>query len=199
MSSRSLPTSVIQPSRRRLPFLLVVVGAVISAGLAGVALLLVQGAFAAVAAPFSPSATDGLIAEGMVVTIDDDDVPAVARLNRSLRDALRQAERDAAADGISLYVTSGWRSTGYQRWLFEDAVELYASEEVARQYVATPERSSHVTGDAVDVGPIDAQFWLMEHGPAYGICQTYANERWHYELATAPGGTCPEMKLDAAS
>ena len=72
-------------------------------------------------------------------------------------------------------------------------------KEIARQFVATPERSSHVTGDAVDVVPIDAQFWIIEHGSRYGICQTYANERWHFELATEPGGVCPEMKADAAA
>ena len=61
-----------------------------------------------------------------------------------------------------------------------------------------PTARSHVTGHAVDIGPVDAQFWLIEHGARYGICQTYANERWHFELATAPGGTCPALLPDAA-
>jgi LAS superfamily LD-carboxypeptidase LdcB len=96
-------------------------------------------------------------------------------------------------------VTSGWRDAAYQTWLFQDAIEQYGSAEVASRFVATPERSSHVTGDAVDIGPLEAQLWLMEHGSIYGICQTYANERWHFELSTEPGGECPDMKLDAAS
>ena len=68
---------------------------------------------------------------------------------------------------------------------------LYGSEEVARQFVATPDRSSHVTAMRVDIAPVDAQFWLIEHGAHYGICQTYANERWHFELATEPGECAP--------
>jgi D-alanyl-D-alanine carboxypeptidase len=55
-----------------------------------------------------------------------------------------------------------------------------------------------VTGDAVDIGPTDADSWLQQHGDRYGLCQTYANEMWHFELATEPGGTCPPGKEDAA-
>lgn len=150
--------------------------------------------------PFLPTPEDGHIPEGTVVTPGDDDVPAIARMDPALLDALREAQTDAAADGIRYFpVTSGWRSEAYQRWLLDDAIEGYGSEEVARQYVATPERSTHVTGDAVDIGSLDAQLWLIEHGSRYGICQTYANERWHFELATEPGGVCPEMKADAAA
>ncbi|WP_194410820.1 M15 family metallopeptidase [Microbacterium cremeum] len=150
--------------------------------------------------PFLPTAEDGLISEGTVVTPDDEDVPAIARMDPALRDALREAQTDAAADGIPFFpVTSGWRNEAYQRWLFDDAIGRYGSEEVARRYVATPEKSPHVTGDAVDIGSLDAQLWLIEHGSRYGICQTYANERWHFELATEPGGACPEMKADATA
>ncbi|MET0296609.1 MAG: M15 family metallopeptidase [Microbacterium sp.] len=146
-----------------------------------------------------PTADDGLIAEGATASLADDGVTAIARLDPALRDAMRRAEADAALEGIRFDVTSGWRSDAYQRWLLDEAVELYASEEIARQYVAAPDRSSHVTGRAVDIASLDAQLWLIEHGAAYGLCQTYANERWHFELATAPGGVCPDMKTDAAS
>ena len=37
-------------------------------------------------------------------------------------------------------------------------------------------------GDAVDIGQSDATAWLSEHGAEYGLCQTYSNEPWHYEL-----------------
>lgn len=150
--------------------------------------------------PYFPTPEEGLIPEGTLVTPDDDHVPAIARMDPALLDALREAATDAAADGIPYFpVTSGWRTEAYQRWLFDDAVERYGSEEVARQYVATPDRSPHVTGDAVDIGSLDAQLWLIEHGSRYGLCQTYANERWHFELATEPGGACPEMKADATA
>jgi len=189
---------VTPPSRlRRLTFL--ALGVCVAALLAALVTIVVQATFASAVAPFTPSADDGQIAEGTIVTLADDDVPAIDRLDPALRDAMRQAETDAAAEGLSFEVTSGWRSAEYQQRLLDDAIEHYASEEIARQFVATPERSSHVTGDAVDIVPIDAQFWLIEHGSRYGICQTYANERWHFELATEPGGVCPEMKADAAA
>jgi zinc D-Ala-D-Ala carboxypeptidase len=174
-------------------------GLCVIALLAALGTVAVQATLASVDDPFTPTIDDGLIPEGMIVTLADDEVPAVARLDPALRDALRQAETDAAADGLAFQFTSGWRSPQYQQWLLEDAVELYGSDEVARQFVATPDRSSHVTGRAVDIVPVDAQFWLIENGARYGICQTYANERWHFELATEPGGVCPAMKADAAS
>lgn len=184
-----------QTRMRRAAF--VMLGLCIAALLAALATMLVQTTFAAAAAPFTPDPDDGLIADGTVVTVEDDGVTAIARLDGPLRDAMRQAQADAAVDGIRFQVTSGWRSAEYQQWLLDAAVKEYRSEEVARQFVATPERSSHVTGRAIDIGPLDAQFWLIEHGTRYGICQTYANERWHFELATGPGGTCPPMKADA--
>lgn len=191
-----------QPTSHKLRRTFLAVGVGAAAILAVLIVVTVNTAATTVTAPFgpySPTAEDGLIAEGSVVTLDDMQVPAIDRLNPALRDAFREAAADAAADGIAFQVTSGWRDTVYQRWLFDDAIEQYGSAEVARQFVATPERSSHVTGDAVDIGPLEAQLWLIEHGSDYGICQTYANERWHYELATEPGGVCPEMKADAAS
>ena len=58
----------------------------------------------------------------------------------------------------------------------------YGSEAEAARWVATPDTSAHVSGDAVDIGPADATAWLSEHGAAYGLCQIYGNEPWHYEL-----------------
>ena len=193
------PTSPVrlQSRVRRLTYLALAL--CVAALLAALGTVAVQATLVSADGAFAPSVADGVIPEGTIVTLADDEVPAIARLDPALREALRQAEADAAADGLFFEVTSGWRTAEYQQWLLEDAIELYASEEVARQFVATPDRSSHVTGDAVDIAPVDAQFWLFEHGARYGICQTYANERWHFELATEPGGVCPEMKADAAS
>ena len=41
--------------------------------------------------------------------------------------------------------------------------------------------------------------WLgsSEHGAAYGLCQIYGNEPWHYELhADAVDDGCPPMHAD---
>ncbi|MDD7961696.1 D-alanyl-D-alanine carboxypeptidase family protein [Microbacterium thalli] len=145
---------------------------------------------------FSPSADDGFIGDGAGVDLADDDLPAIARLDPELLAAMRAAEADAAGDGIRFQVTGGWRSAAYQQWLLDTRI-AEVGEETARAYVATPEQSRHVNGDAVDIGPVDAQYWLISYGSDYGICQTYANEPWHFELATEPGRACPDMRTDA--
>jgi hypothetical protein len=171
----------------------VLAAALLAAG-AATAAFLWSPAFA-LSAPFVPSAAAGDLAEA--ASIDDDSLPAIANLDPALREAVRDAAAAAAADGVVFEITGGWRSRDFQQWLLDDAITTYGSEKIARQFVAAPDRSHHVTGDAVDVGPIDAQFWLIEHGAQWGLCQIYANERWHFEVATAPGGTCPALLSDA--
>ncbi len=185
-----------RPHSRRLAA--VVLGAVSAILLAATVTLLARSGFASTVAPFAPSAEDGHVSAGTVVTVADDHLPAVDRLDPALVEALRRAGADAAPDGVVLRITSGWRSERYQEWLYDRALRTYGSEEVARQFVATADRSRHITGDAVDIGPLEAQLWLIEHGAEYGLCQMFANERWHFELATSPGGECPEMKRDAS-
>lgn len=129
----------------------------------------------------------------------DDSHPAIAGLQADLRTALQSAARDAQAQGVEIWVTSGRRTTAYQKRLLEEAVKRYGSLEEAHRYVASPETSSHVTGHAVDIGPTDAADWMIRKGAAYGLCQTYANEMWHFELQTTSGGTCPTPRSDAAS
>jgi hypothetical protein len=124
--------------------------------------------------------------------------PAIENLDADLRRAVSRATAAAAADGVEVRINSGWRSTAYQRALLEQGVREYGSLREARRWVNTPERSTHVQGRAVDVGPIDAAAWMQEHGSAFGLCQTYENESWHYELSTTPGGECPAMLRDSS-
>ncbi|MHC3467344.1 M15 family metallopeptidase [Streptomyces sp. 7R007] len=138
---------------------------------------------------------DGAVPDG--VTVFDDTVPAVARLDPELLKALRQAATDAADDHVAFYVNSGWRSAAYQNRLLEEAVARYGSKEEAAKWVATPTTSPHVSGDAVDIGRSDATAWLSRHGAAYGLCQIYRNEPWHYELRPeAADHGCPRMYAD---
>lgn len=129
----------------------------------------------------------------------DADVPAVARLDPALLDALRAAATAARDDGIVVEVTSGWRSRAYQQQLLDEAVARYGSPQEAARWVATPDTSAHVSGLAVDVGPTDAAYWMAQHGSRFGLCQVYANEIWHYEPLVDPGGTCPAPRADGTS
>jgi zinc D-Ala-D-Ala carboxypeptidase len=138
---------------------------------------------------------DSAVPDG--ATVFDDEIPAVANLDPALLGALRQAATDAADAGVELLVNSGWRSPAYQEQLLREAVSEYGSEEEAAQWVATPDTSPHVSGDAVDIGPSDATAWLSEHGAEYGLCQIYGNEPWHYELRPeAIDQGCPPMYAD---
>jgi zinc D-Ala-D-Ala carboxypeptidase len=138
---------------------------------------------------------DGAVPDG--TTVFDDEVPGVAKLDSALLGALHRAAAHAAGDGVELYVDSGWRSPEYQEQLLREAISKYGSEEAATRWVATPETSAHVSGDAVDIGPSGAAAWLSAHGAAYGLCQVYRNEPWHYELRPqAIGRGCPAMYAD---
>jgi hypothetical protein len=138
---------------------------------------------------------DGAVPDG--TTVFDDQMPGVANLDPALLGALRQAAADAADEGIEFFVDSGWRSAEYQERLLREAVAEHGSQEEAARWVATPETSAHVSGDAVDVGPSDATPWLSEHGASYGLCRVYGNEPWHFELRPkAIDRGCPPMYAD---
>ena len=122
----------------------------------------------------------GAVPDG--TTVFDDAVPGVANLDPALLRALRGAATDAAADGVELVVNSGWRSPAYEDELRREAIAKYGSEAEAARWVATGTTSPHVSGDAADIGPAHATPWLSAHGAAYGLCQIYGNEPWHYEL-----------------
>ena len=165
-------------------------------------LLVVLGAIAAALGHQSPASSPSSAASPTHVprsaipkgtTVFDDDIPGVARLDPALLRALRQAATDA---GIDFVVDSGWRSRAYQEKLLRQAVSKYGSEAEAARWVATPNTSAHVSGDAVDLGSSGAA-WLSEYGAQYGLCRIYGNEPWHFELRPdAVAGGCPAMYAD---
>ncbi len=140
------------------------------------------------------SETDGAVPPGTTVFAE---IPAVANLDPVFLDALRRAAKDAANDGVEFRVNSGWRSPAYQNQLRHKAIAKYGSEQEAARWVATADRSAHVLGNAIDLGPAEATAWLSKHGAAYGLCQIYRNEPWHYELRPeAIDQGCPPMYAD---
>ncbi|MGY4708179.1 M15 family metallopeptidase [Mycolicibacterium sp. CBM1] len=141
---------------------------------------------------------DGSLPSGQALSPFDVADPAVGRLDPRLLDAIQQAATAAAADGVTVSINSGWRSPEFQQRLLDDAIATYGSLAAARQYVQTPEASKHVIGEAVDVGGVAADQWLITNGARFGLCRIYANELWHFELATDADGNCPALLPNAA-
>ena len=142
--------------------------------------------------------TGGWLSDGIMLSPFDTANPILSQLDPALLNAVQNASRAAQQAGIQMMVTSGWRSKGFQQRLFDDAVQNYGSVGKAAEFVATPEVSKHVMGQAIDIGPPEADHWLIANGRQFGLCQIYANEIWHFELAVDAQGNCPPLRPNAA-
>jgi zinc D-Ala-D-Ala carboxypeptidase len=141
---------------------------------------------------------NGWLPDGRTFSPFDTVSQPVTRLDPLLLKAVQDATRAAAAQGVTIALSSGWRSRGFQQRLFADAVRQYGSVELAQQFVASPDTSKHVIGGAVDVTGAGASDWLIRNGAQFGLCQIYANENWHFELAVDGEGRCPPLRPNAA-
>lgn len=120
-------------------------------------------------------------------------------LSPALTRAITRAREAAAADAVTINIVSGYRTAATQQRLFDEAITKYGSAEVASRWVLPPDKSEHVKGGAVDVGPYAAAKWLEKDGVKFGLCRRYANEYWHFEvLAPAKGQKCPALEANAA-
>jgi hypothetical protein len=140
----------------------------------------------------------GYLPDGMMLNPFDTSSQLLALLDPLLLKAIQDAARSAQSQGVNITITSGWRSKGFQQRLFDDAVRRYGSVEIAQQFVASPDVSRHVVGEAVDIAGNGASDWLIRNGPRFGLCQIYANENWHFELAADGEGRCPPLRPNAA-
>ncbi len=106
----------------------------------------------------------------------------------------------AAAEGVNLYITSGFRTQERQEVLFAKAIKKYGNETEAAKWVLPAHFSHHPQGLAIDVNypkdPAGAK-WLEDNGARFGLCRVYANEWWHFEGVIAPGQSCPAMAENA--
>ena len=87
----------------------------------------------------------------------------------------------AAAAGVSLVITSGYRSDA------EQAV-LYARHPDPR-WVAPPGKSLHRLGTELDLGPSGAYGWLARNAGRFGFVKRYSWEPWHYGYTRNAGTT----------
>ncbi|MEU6562489.1 M15 family metallopeptidase [Nocardia nova] len=119
-------------------------------------------------------------------------------LDPMLAVAYTLAEQQAHSEGVPLSIVSGRRTRDEQEQLWEEGIATYGSPGAARRWVLPPDESTHVTGKAIDVGPQQGAQWLRDNGNRWGLCQTFTNEYWHFELQTFPGAACPPQWPDAS-
>ena len=121
-------------------------------------------------------------------------------LNKTLEWRFKAAQAAAKKDGVSLQITSGYRSIERQKYLFANALKKYGSYEEAAKWVLPPYVSHHPMGLAIDInypkGPSAAK-WLEINGYKFGLCRIFKNEWWHFEGNIAPGWKCPKKMKNA--
>lgn len=137
--------------------------------------------------------------DGAVPAPEAPDAGPATGLDPELQRRFEAAQRLAASEGVTLTLTSGWRSAAEQQALVDDAVRRYGSPAEAKRWVLPPESSAHVRGTAIDVGPTEGALWLGERAFELGLCRTYANEVWHFELLPDGAETCPDLLPDSSS
>lgn len=124
----------------------------------------------------------------------------VSEIDPLLLNRFTAAKAMGKMEGISLNLTSGYRSKEKQAALYRQEIKLKGSETEAMKWVLPPEYSHHPMGTAIDVNYAydrEATRWLEKFGYIYGLCRVYKNEWWHFEGVIAPGEKCPGMKENA--
>jgi hypothetical protein len=84
----------------------------------------------------------------------------------------------AAADGIRLLITNGFRSDAEQAVLF--------ARHPDPKWVAPPGKSLHRYGTELDLGPAAAYGWLAANAPRFHVAKRYEWEDWHFGSSTHP-------------
>ncbi len=84
----------------------------------------------------------------------------------------------AAEDGVSLIVTSGFRSDA------EQAVLFAANPDPT--WVAPPGESLHRCATELDLGPPSAYGWLAANAPRFQFVRRYSWEPWHFGFEGGP-------------
>lgn len=110
-------------------------------------------------------------------------------------DAFDEMQADAAAEGLDIHISSGYRSYDLQKSLYERYCES-DGKELADTYSSRPGHSDHQTGLAFDLNSIDDSFgytpesdWVAENCYKYGFIirfpegkdeyTGYQYEPWH--------------------
>ena len=132
-------------------------------------------------------------------TFDTKECGSSTSVNKTLQtvacDAFLAMQKAAAAQGLNIYISSGYRSYSRQQTLYNNYVKS-DGKALADTYSSRPGYSEHQTGLCFDLNTIDDSFgntkesaWLEQHAQEYGFiirfpkgkdAQTgYQYEPWH--------------------
>jgi soluble lytic murein transglycosylase-like protein len=98
--------------------------------------------------------------------------PDVARAFDRMQEAARAA-------GVTLVITSAFRSNAEQAALFAARPDP--------RWVARPGTSLHRLGTELDLGPPGAYGWLAANATRFGFVKRYSWEPWHFGYVRSPG------------
>jgi zinc D-Ala-D-Ala carboxypeptidase len=139
-----------------------------------------------------------------IVKLTDYPDLVLSRDNLSLREILipdlQKMVNDARKEGLTLLISSTYRSYTYQDKLFKWNVEKNGLETAERES-ARPGTSQHQLGTVIDFGSITDEYaftppglWLLENAWEYGFSLSYPDgyenltgyryENWHYRFIT---------------
>lgn len=116
-------------------------------------------------------------------------------LDPTCQSQFNKLQSDAAAQGLNIWLSSGFRSYDYQNQIYNNYVAR-DGQAAADTYSARPGHSEHQSGLAIDVNQIDDSFigtpeaiWLENHCHEYGFILRYPQgkqditgykyESWH--------------------
>lgn len=103
------------------------------------------------------------------------------QVERQAAGAFSRMAAAARQEGVTLTITSAFRSDEEQSRLWQQALAKYGSADAARKWVAPPGSSNHRTGKALDIrGSNGSWDWLKKNAQRFGF-KNYAPEPWHYD------------------
>ena len=135
-------------------------------------------------------------------------------LDHRIIEPMREFIAAARAEGLSVYLSSGYRTYADQNYLYNRKIGQGYSPEEAAKIVAKPGTSEHQLGLSADLTGKEANEWLAEHCWEYGFILRYPegkkditgiiNEPWHFRyvgtrvsLDMKDTGLCLEEYLGA--
>jgi LAS superfamily LD-carboxypeptidase LdcB len=142
-----------------------------------------------------------------IAYLDSNQCPVDSRIAEALT-AFAEAAR---AEGLPVYLSSGYRPYSEQQYLYQRKISQGYSAEEAATIVAVPGTSEHQTGLSCDITDVyretkdssleqtDTYKWLVEHCQEYGFIVRYPNDKqeitniiyepWHFRYVGVEAAT----------